>query len=178
MDRYESTRHLMKAAAADQSRVLQQTICHERQSNWSLSISWGYSAHIYEQIMPRSHLQNPLETFHPWSTTPRPPPLYMFNTRLPSNHSCHSPHVFFFKKVSRASMGTLTTYSRAAPRGLPPCSPTAKRNADLVSQIRVRSPTTKRKEVKDETQILEYIYIYINDNTHYIHLFLLLDGSM
>lgn len=148
MDRYESTRHLMKAAAADQSRMLQQTICHHRQTNWSISISWGYSAHIYETIWPRSYLQNPLETFDPWSSTPRPRPLYMFNTRLPSNNSCKAPHVFFFKEVNKVSMGILTTYSRAAARGLPPCSSsTANNAADFVSEIRVFSPTTKRKEV-------------------------------
>ena len=43
-DRFESTRHLMTAAAADQSRMLQQTICHHRQTNWTISIAWGYSA--------------------------------------------------------------------------------------------------------------------------------------
>ncbi|KAK6141680.1 hypothetical protein DH2020_024573 [Rehmannia glutinosa] len=149
MDRFESTRHLMKAAVVDQSRMLQQTICHHRQTNWSFSISWGYSAHIYEKIMPRSHLQNPIETFEPWSSTPRPPPQYMFNTRVPSNDSCEAPHVFFFKKVKKASAGILTTYSRAAPRGLPPCWISGgKHSAEVVSEIRVLSPTTQRKEIE------------------------------
>lgn len=149
MERYESARHLMKAAAADQSRMLQQTICHERQNNWSISISWGYSVHIYERMMARSYLQKPLETFKPWSSTPRPRPLYMFNTRVPSNKSCEAPHVFFFKKVNKdVSKGRiLTTYSRAAPRALPPCSSTAKNAADFVSEIRVLSPKTKRKQM-------------------------------
>ncbi|KAK4441444.1 hypothetical protein Salat_0479300 [Sesamum alatum] len=83
MDRAQSTRHLMKAAKADQSRMLQQTICHDRRRNWSFSIAWGYSAHIYERIMPRSLLQYPIETFQAWLPAPGPP-FYMFNTRLPS----------------------------------------------------------------------------------------------
>ncbi|KAH6819618.1 hypothetical protein C2S51_003221 [Perilla frutescens var. frutescens] len=149
MDRYEAARHLMKAAAADQPRMLQQTICHHRQSNWSISVSWGYSAHIYERIIPRSRLQLPLETFEPWSSTSRPRPLYMFNTRLPSNNSCEAPHVFFFKEVrnkvvSMHKGSILTTYSRAAPRGMPPC---AKNTADFISEIRVFSPATKRKRM-------------------------------
>ncbi|GAA0161509.1 glycosyltransferase [Lithospermum erythrorhizon] len=37
---YESALHLMKAASFDQSRMLQQTICYDRQTNWSFSISW------------------------------------------------------------------------------------------------------------------------------------------
>ncbi|CAA3017603.1 uncharacterized protein LOC111412546, partial [Olea europaea subsp. europaea] len=52
MDRAESTRHLMKAAKVDQSRMMQQTVCHHRQSNWTFSISWGYFVHLYERIMP------------------------------------------------------------------------------------------------------------------------------
>lgn len=143
MDRYESTRHLMKAAAVDQSRMLQQTICHHRQSNWTVSVSWGYSANIYEGIMPRSLLQRPLETFQPWVSNPQlRRPLYMFNTRLPSKDPCHAPHVFFFKEVNKVKSRILTTYSRAAPRRVPPCSTT-----DFVSEIRVLSPKTKRKEV-------------------------------
>ncbi|KAL0389310.1 UNVERIFIED_CONTAM: hypothetical protein Scaly_0288100 [Sesamum calycinum] len=144
MDRFESTRHLMKAAAADQSRMLQQTICHHRQSSWSFSVSWGYSAQIYEKIMPRSYLQMPIETFKAWSSTPRPRPHYMFNTRLPSNGSCEAPHVFFFQRVEKSSTGILTTYSRAAPRGLPPCG---NHTADFVSEIHVFTPSTKRKEM-------------------------------
>ncbi|GFP89421.1 hypothetical protein PHJA_001085700 [Phtheirospermum japonicum] len=146
MDRFESTRHLMKAAAADQSRMLQQTICYHRPSNWSFSISWGYSAHIYEKIEARSYLQNPIETFQTWSSTPRPRPHYMFNTRLPSNGSCEAPHVFFFQRVKKGAAGILTTYSRAAARGLPPCW-SGGHTADSVSEIRVLSPVTKRKEM-------------------------------
>lgn len=151
MDRFESTRHLMKAVAADQSRMLQQIICHHRQSSWSFSISWGYSAHLYERIMPRSYLQMPMETFEPWSSTPRPRPLYMFNTRLPSDDPCEAPHVFFFQRVEEnATAGTLiTTYSRAKHRGLPPCF--GNRTADVVSGIRVASSATKRKEVISHT---------------------------
>lgn len=32
----------------------------------SFSVSWGYSAHIYERIFPRTMLKRPLETFQPW----------------------------------------------------------------------------------------------------------------
>ncbi|PIN04614.1 Galactosyltransferase [Handroanthus impetiginosus] len=147
MDRFESMRHLMKAAAVDQSRMLQQTICHHRQSNWSFSISWGYSAHIYEKIMPRSYLQNPIETFKGWSSTPRPRPHYMFDTRLPSSDSCEAPHVFFFERVERTPMEILTTYSRVWSRGLPRCWWNGSHTADFISEVHVFSPATKRKEM-------------------------------
>ncbi|XP_073053885.1 uncharacterized protein [Primulina eburnea] len=146
-DRFESTRHLMKAADADQSRLVQQTICYDRNKEWSFSISWGYSAQIYERIMTRSYIQNPIETFKPWHGDPRPPPLYMFNTRLPSNDPCEAPHGFFLQEVNKSTSGTRTVYSRAAPRGLGPCGLTGNRSADYVSEIHVLSPATKRAQM-------------------------------
>ncbi|KAL8527498.1 hypothetical protein ACS0TY_005368 [Phlomoides rotata] len=146
-DRFESTRHLMAAAAADQSRLLQQTICYDRHKNWTFSISWGYSAHIYERIMPRSYLQKPIETFNPWLHTPRPP-TYMMNTRPLSSHPCEAPHVFFMESVHQDGQDEiLTTYSRAWPRALPPCSLTADHSPDYISTIRVFSPPIKRTQI-------------------------------
>ncbi|XP_042033821.1 uncharacterized protein LOC121780316 [Salvia splendens] len=142
MDRIESTRHLMKAADADQSRLLQQTICYHKKTNWSVSISWGYSAQIYETIMPRSFLQIPIETFTPW-TQWRGPPFYMFKTRPTSNHPCQNPHFFFLQSVSNASPQILTTYTRATPRGLPPCN----HSADSITTIQVTSPPKKRIQI-------------------------------
>ncbi|KAH6811458.1 hypothetical protein C2S51_025220 [Perilla frutescens var. frutescens] len=147
MDRAESARHLMKAAEADQSRMVQQTICHERRNNWTISVSWGYSAHIYERIIRRSHLQNPIETFKPWIDVSRPPPLYMFNTRLPTGDPCEAPHVFFLHRVNKSSAGVLTVYSRAAPRGLDPCFWCGASCPDFVMEIHVHSPSTNRKQM-------------------------------
>uniref|UniRef100_M1A083 Glycosyltransferase n=1 Tax=Solanum tuberosum TaxID=4113 RepID=M1A083_SOLTU len=39
MDRTQSIEHFMKAAKFDQSRMLQQIICHHRPSNWTFSVS-------------------------------------------------------------------------------------------------------------------------------------------
>ncbi|KAL0371086.1 UNVERIFIED_CONTAM: hypothetical protein Sangu_0426700 [Sesamum angustifolium] len=146
-DRAESTRHLMKAAAVDQSRMLQQTVCYHRQSNWSFSISWGYSTHIYERIMPRSYLQYPIETFKTWARSPRPPH-YMFNTRSPSGDPCEAPHMFFYETINRTSENEiLTSFGRAWRRGLPACSSAGNHSADPISRIQVYSPARKRFEM-------------------------------
>ncbi|THF99875.1 hypothetical protein TEA_021105 [Camellia sinensis var. sinensis] len=147
MDRFQSTNHLMKAAKIDQSRMLQQTICYQKQTNWSFSISWGYSAHIYEKVLPRSVLKRPLETFRPWSKAK--PPFYMFNTRWPPFvDPCEAPHVFFFESIdsSRGNNQIVTTYVRSSPRGLPACSSSGNHSADYISRVRVFSPMTKHLE--------------------------------
>ncbi|KAK9939627.1 hypothetical protein M0R45_016317 [Rubus argutus] len=142
MNRSESINHLMKAAKVDHSRLLQQTICYHRPINWSFSISWGYSAHIYENIFPRSTLRRPLQTFRPWKKNARPP-FYMFNTRWPSNDPCEAPHVFYFDSVDQRVEGyqTVTTYSRAAPRGLLPCSSSGNHSADFITKIQLINTT-------------------------------------
>ncbi|XP_042022135.1 uncharacterized protein LOC121769402 [Salvia splendens] len=145
MNRSESTRHLMKAVAADNSRMLQQTICYHRPTNWSFSISWGYSAHIYEKILARSHLQFPIETFKTWWHPNPRPPHYMFNTRLPSRDPCLAPHMFFYHTVGTTTNDQiLTEFSRAWRRDLPPCSFSGNHSADSISTIKVYSPATKR----------------------------------
>ncbi|KAJ4823559.1 hypothetical protein Tsubulata_012190 [Turnera subulata] len=146
MDRNQALNHLMKAAQFDQSRLLQQTICYQRESNRSFSVSWGYSAHIYDNIIPRSVLRKPLETFRPWANNWKRP-YYMFNTRWMTNNPCEAPHVFFFRSIEYASRKNqfVTTYARSWPRNLPPCSASGNHSADHISEIRVFSPARTRK---------------------------------
>ncbi|CAI9106295.1 OLC1v1005421C1 [Oldenlandia corymbosa var. corymbosa] len=149
MDRIQSINHLMKAgniAGGQQSRLMQQTICHHRRHNWTISVSWGYSVHIYEKIMPRSLLQLPLQTFGPWVSNPDPP-FYRFNTRLPSREPCDAPHVFFFESIEKPPSDdedfvVLSSYYRSSPRDLPPCVD-GEHSADYVTHIHVHSPATK-----------------------------------
>ncbi|XP_051142040.1 uncharacterized protein LOC127258978 [Andrographis paniculata] len=147
-DRFEATRHLMTAAEADQSRLLQQTVCYSRERNWSLSVSWGYSAQIYERIMPRSYLQIPVETFTPWLDVPSPVK-YMFQTRKASGSPCRDPHMFFYAALEKRleTKGIVTRYSRAGPRGLGPCLSSGNHSADSIDSIDLWSPATKRTKV-------------------------------
>ncbi|XVE78920.1 hypothetical protein DITRI_Ditri14bG0016700 [Diplodiscus trichospermus] len=148
-NRYQSVNHLMVAAKFDQSRLLQQTICYHRPNKWSFSVSWGYSAHIYENIIPRSVLRKPLRTFAPFKKSARPP-LYMFNTRFPSNDPCKTPHVFFLESVNSIESNpdrVLTTYNRTSYRNLPRCSSTGNHSADAITKIRVVSQATRHKQV-------------------------------
>nr|GMC47994.1 uncharacterized protein LOC109156312 [Ipomoea batatas] len=138
MDRYEGLNHLMKAAKADQSRLLQQSICYHRQKNWTFSVSWGYSVHLYEAILPQSLLRKPLQTFTPWSKSASP--FFVFNTRIPSNNPCEAPHVFFFDSVENRDYSFITRYTQKKKRGLPACSLNGTHSATHVPEIRVVSP--------------------------------------
>ncbi|XP_021278540.1 uncharacterized protein LOC110412333 [Herrania umbratica] len=145
-NRSESINHLMEAASFDQSRLLQQTICYHRPTNWTFSVSWGYSVLTYENIIPRSVLRNPLETFAPFKKSVRPP-LYMFDTRLPSNDPCQTPRLFFLESVKNTERNqVLTTYSRTSEHNLPPCLSSGNHSADPITKIHVVLQATRRKQ--------------------------------
>ncbi|CAH2049295.1 unnamed protein product [Thlaspi arvense] len=143
MDPIQSTFHLMRAEKVDHSRLLQQTICYDKTRNWSFSISWGYSVHIYEQIYSRTMLKRPLETFKPW-VEKAVPPMFMFNTRWP----CETPNVFFFDSIEKASNDwILTTYVRSSSPQYPHCPWSGNHFALHISKIHVFSFTEKLSQV-------------------------------
>ncbi|XP_059311455.1 uncharacterized protein LOC132063026 [Lycium ferocissimum] len=147
MDRAQSGYHLLNAAKYDQSRMLQQTICYKRSNNWTFSISWGYSAHIYENIMPRSLIQNPIETFKQWGEIPFPPH-YMFDTRNFTWDPCEAPHMYFFNSTVKTPRNKIRTiYTRAWPRGIGACLYAGNYPAEYVTEIHVYSPATKRIQI-------------------------------
>lgn len=150
----------MKAANFDQTRLMQQAICYNRKNKWSFSISWGYSAHLYEMIIPRCILQTPIETFSPWVRTSQKPH-YMFNTRLESENPCEAPHIFYLDNVKKINLSNeiVTSYVRAAPRGLSFCS-SKNDSADGINRIQVFSPATKPIQVSEFSKICNNILIY------------------
>ncbi|KAF8046596.1 hypothetical protein N665_3592s0003 [Sinapis alba] len=141
MSRQESVNHLMKTAKTDQSRILQQTICYQRGNNWSVSVSWGYSVHVYQSVLPRNYLKRPLETFRPWKNVRIP--VYTFNTRRVTNDPCEMPRQFFFDSVVEDKNQSLVTtmYKVKTLGSLPPCLPNVNQSARNISQVRVIAAT-------------------------------------
>ncbi|KAK6118594.1 hypothetical protein DH2020_047662 [Rehmannia glutinosa] len=150
---------LMEAAKVDESRLLQQTICYHKPKNWTFSISWGYSVQIYEAVVLPSTLQKPLQTFTPWSKSAMP--FFMFNTRIPSNNPCETPHVFFFDSLERKRGGDylITSYSRGRARALPAaCSSSGNHSADSISKIIVLSPSTKYHHIGNRRECCNVLH--------------------
>lgn len=139
MSRYKALRHLMKAAMVDSSRLLQQVICYDLQTKWSVSISWGYSVHIYEELHPPSILQIPLQTFRAYNKRATPP--FMFNVRPLSRNPCSMPHVFYLESVGIANPNQIVTfYTRTTPWKLSSCG---NHSAKPISRIMVSTPVKR-----------------------------------
>ncbi|XP_057768665.1 uncharacterized protein LOC130988715 [Salvia miltiorrhiza] len=154
----DSLKHLMTAAKADESRLLQQSICYHKPKNWTFAISWGYSVHVYEAIVNPSALQRPLQTFVPWTKFAHP--FFVFNTRLPSKHPCDAPHQFFFHSVGNGSRDhVVTRYSRARRRALPACSFTGNHSAESVASVVVISPAAKYHIIENRRECCDVLHV-------------------
>ncbi|GAB2214756.1 hypothetical protein Drorol1_Dr00019119, partial [Drosera rotundifolia] len=151
MNRTQSLTHLMKAAAADPSRLLQQSICYNKQRSWSISVSWGYSVQLYEGvIIPPSVLQIPTETFGPW----RKPGAYRFNTRWLPRNPCENSHLFFFEKVEVVKRERVVSWYGRRPGRRPPGCPS---NAGDLLKIIVVSPATRCGEVGNRRECCDIV---------------------
>ncbi|OMO88815.1 hypothetical protein COLO4_20064 [Corchorus olitorius] len=141
---------------------------HQIDLHGDISVSWGYSAHIYETLIPRSVLKKPIETFLPFNSSAKPP-FYMFKTGFPFHDSCQTPHLFFFESVKNVKIGShsqvLTSYKRAENRNLPRCSSSGNHSADPITQIHLLSPATRRKQAAN-VECCDVEYVAGLDFTH------------
>ncbi|KAJ0987813.1 hypothetical protein J5N97_006169 [Dioscorea zingiberensis] len=114
----EALRSLMDASRHDPARTLQQTFCYNRDQghNWSVSVSWGYTAQLYHWVLAPHDLEVPLRTFQTWRSYKDGP--FVFNTRPYTVDKNCKPMLFFLDRVregrKRAPI-TITDYSRYEP---------------------------------------------------------------
>ncbi|XP_010256825.1 PREDICTED: uncharacterized protein LOC104597115 [Nelumbo nucifera] len=108
----ESLRSLFGAYKADPGRTLQQSFCYDLDRNWSVSVSWGYTAQIYPYLLTAKELETALQTFRTWRSWSNEP--FTFNTRPLSARPCERPLIYFLDRVNdQVGPGqTLTSYKR------------------------------------------------------------------
>ncbi|XP_026413750.1 uncharacterized protein LOC113309535 [Papaver somniferum] len=99
--RHQAVAHLLKAAALDPHRVVQQTICYDNMFSRTISISWGHAVQIFEgNVLVRDLLQV-RNTFKLWREDISNTDLYMFNTRQVDSDPCKRPTIFFLDSLSK-----------------------------------------------------------------------------
>ncbi|RWR76695.1 fringe-related family protein [Cinnamomum micranthum f. kanehirae] len=108
---HDALQSILGAARSDPSRILQQTFCYDRQRNWSVSVSWGYTAQIYTRILTPKDLSTPLRTFSTWRSYHEGP--FTFNTRAWPKDPCDRPLVYLVDRVHDLGKGgTRSSYLR------------------------------------------------------------------
>eukprot|EP00252_Welwitschia_mirabilis_P013485 TRINITY_DN2965_c0_g1_i1.p1 TRINITY_DN2965_c0_g1~~TRINITY_DN2965_c0_g1_i1.p1 ORF type:complete len:524 (-),score=57.83 TRINITY_DN2965_c0_g1_i1:236-1807(-) len=98
MSRVNALQHLSKAIKLDSAGVMQQSICYDKQKEWSISVSWGYAVQIFRTIFSPRELEMPSRTFLNWYKR-ADFTAYAFNTRPVARHPCQKPFVYYMKDV-------------------------------------------------------------------------------
>lgn len=113
--RHDSLKNLVRAHRVDPAGTMQQSICYDHNRNWSISVSWGYTARIYPSLLTAKDLTTPVSTFRTWRTWASGP--FTFNTRPMKNDPSEKPVIYFLDRVGKVTKGeTITEYKRFGAR--------------------------------------------------------------
>ncbi|MED6207003.1 hypothetical protein PIB30_031910 [Stylosanthes scabra] len=102
MTQLRAFQHLFEAVEFDSQRVLQQTVCYDNKSSWTVSVSWGYAVQVFHNNMPLPEALKVLKTFKQWKEgkSSATSGLFKFNTREVQPDPCKRPSVFYLDKVA------------------------------------------------------------------------------
>ncbi|XP_027344017.1 uncharacterized protein LOC113856417 isoform X2 [Abrus precatorius] len=107
-----SLQHLFEAVNVDSERILQQTVCYERQFSWTISVSWGYAVQIFQNNLLLPDVLRAEETFKQWKKGNVLAGIYTFNTRKLHPDPCKRPTIFYLDKVSSGKDGIISSYRK------------------------------------------------------------------
>ncbi|KAG9453786.1 hypothetical protein H6P81_006690 [Aristolochia fimbriata] len=117
MSRSQAIQRLFQSVAVDASSVLQQSICYDRERQWTISVSWGYVVQIIRGLISARELEMPSRTFLNWHK--RADYMgYAFNTRPVAKEPCQTPFIFYLKSVryDKSKRRTISVYVRQRAR--------------------------------------------------------------
>ncbi|KAG4972915.1 hypothetical protein AAZX31_11G021900 [Glycine max] len=111
--RVEAIKRLTIPMKLDSASLIQQSICHDRNRRWTISVSWGFAVQIFRGIFTQREMEMPSRTFLNWYRR-ADYTAYAFNTRPFSRNPCQKPFVFYFSKAKLNStlQQTVTEYER------------------------------------------------------------------
>lgn len=142
MTRLRALQHLNKAVKIDSAGVMQQSICYDKEREWSFSISWGYAVQIFRTIFSPRELEMPSRTFLNWYRR-ADFTAYAFNTRPVTRHPCQKPFIFYMKDVRYDEAGGQTISNYVRHKVLPPECRWRIPSPEFVDSIRViKKPDT------------------------------------
>lgn len=117
MTQIQALKHLLQGPIKlDPHGIMQQSICYDKNRDWTVSVSWGYAIQIFRRVFSAREMEMPARTFLNWyrrvDYTGFP-----FNTRPFSRNSCQKPFVFYLADVTfdGERNESVTRYARVHP---------------------------------------------------------------
>ncbi|KAL2331810.1 hypothetical protein Fmac_019391 [Flemingia macrophylla] len=113
MTTMKALQHLFEAADVDSHRLLQQTVCYEKQFSWTISVSWGYAVQVFHNPMSLPDVLKVQKTFRQWTRGTVLADLFSFNTREFHPDPCRRPSIFYLDNLLQSKSGIIiTTYKK------------------------------------------------------------------
>ncbi|MED6203585.1 hypothetical protein PIB30_000668 [Stylosanthes scabra] len=111
--RVEALKRLTIPMKLDSAALIQQSICYDKESRWTVSVSWGFAVQIFRGLFSAREMEMPSRTFLNWYRR-ADYTAYAFNTRPVSRNPCQKPFVFYFSnaKFNSTQQQTLTQYKK------------------------------------------------------------------
>lgn len=142
MTRLRALQHLSKAVKLDSAGIMQQSICYDKEREWSISVSWGYAVQIFRTIFSPRELEMPARTFLNWYRR-ADFTAYAFNTRPVTRHPCQKPFIFYLKDVRYDNSSGQITSNYARQKVKPPGCRWRIPSPEIIDLIRVvKKPDT------------------------------------
>ncbi|XP_058773835.1 uncharacterized protein LOC131648059 [Vicia villosa] len=109
----KSLQHLFKAANADSQRILQQTVCYDKQFSRTISVSWGYAVQVFQSNELLPDVMRVQETFKPWKENLAYAGIYTFSTTKIHQDPCERPAIFYLNNISSGKDGVISNYMKS-----------------------------------------------------------------
>lgn len=107
VNRVQALERLKVPMKLDSAALVQQSICYDKARNWTISVSWGYSAQIFRGVITPREMEMPARSFVNWYKR-ADETAFAFNTRPLSKNSCQKPAVY---TLSTAQYNHLTNWT-------------------------------------------------------------------
>ncbi|CAM8952708.1 unnamed protein product [Rhodiola kirilowii] len=113
MTQVHALKHLFESVKLDSASIMQQSICYDKEREWSISVSWGYVVQVLRGVMSPRELEMPSRTFLNWYRR-ADYTAYAFNTRPVNKHPCQKPYIYYMStnKYDQNKKQTLGIYTR------------------------------------------------------------------
>ncbi|KAI5412744.1 hypothetical protein KIW84_057392 [Lathyrus oleraceus] len=109
----KSVQHLFEAASVDSQRILQRTVCYDKQSSRTISVSWGYAVQIFQNNELLPDILRVQETFKPWRKNLPYAGIYTFSTTRIHPDPCERPAIFYLNNVSSDKDSIISNYTKS-----------------------------------------------------------------
>ncbi|KAM3689586.1 hypothetical protein ACB098_09G059000 [Castanea mollissima] len=101
-DKVKALKRLRRPMKMDSAGLMQQSICYDKNRNWTVSVSWGYVVQIFQGTFLARDMELPRRTFVDWHHKVDDI-AFSFNTRPNSMHKCEIPFVYYISTATKSS---------------------------------------------------------------------------